>query len=133
MSKWVIFYWTLCIITPMEYQLLWCLSVIEHLSFDHYLSIVRLRKSVAIDITFLDLPRRSFESTDVRSFVRLLPAFLGIGSIVFSDFRHNDAKWQCPKSDGARFSEKYAGKTVFLTFFSRFSIFLHKDMYWQCP
>ena len=35
---------------------------------------------------FLDLPQRSFNLTDVCSFVRLLPAFLGIGSLVFSDF-----------------------------------------------
>ena len=42
----------------------------------------------------------------VRSFVRLLPAFLEIGSLVFSDFWHKDAKWQSPKCDGARFSEK---------------------------
>ena len=42
----------------------------------------------------------------VRSFVRLLPAFLEIGSLVFSDFWHKDAKWQCPKCDGARFLKK---------------------------
>ena len=46
---------------------------------------------------FLDLPKRSFKLTFVRpsvhSFIRLLPAFLGIGSLLFSDFLHNDAKW----------------------------------------
>ena len=42
----------------------------------------------------------------VRPSVRLLPAFLEIGSLVFSDFWHKDAKWQCPKCDGARFSKK---------------------------
>ena len=41
-----------------------------------------------------------------RPFVRLLPAFLEIGSLVFSDFWHKDAKWQCPKCDGAWFSKK---------------------------
>ena len=84
---------------------------------------------------FLDLPWRSYKLTVVRSFVRssvrLLPAFLEIGSLVFSDFWHKDAKWQCPKCDGARFSEKkfsgwkcrkYAGKTGFLAFSRDFSI-----------
>ena len=56
--------------------------------------------------SFLDLPRRSYKLTDVRVSVRLLPAFLGISSLVFSDFWHKDAKWQCPKCDGARFSKK---------------------------
>ena len=42
----------------------------------------------------------------VRSFVRLYPAFLDISSLVFADFWHKDAKWQCPKCDGARFSKK---------------------------
>ena len=32
--------------------------------------------------------------------------FLEILSFVFSDFMHNDAKWQCPKCDRARFSKK---------------------------
>ncbi len=36
----------------------------------------------------------------------LFPAFLGIGSLVFSDFWYKDAKRQCPKCDGARFSIK---------------------------
>ena len=34
------------------------------------------------------------------------PAFLGIGSLFFADFWHKGAKWQCPKSEGARFSRK---------------------------
>ena len=34
------------------------------------------------------------------------PAFLGIGSLFFADFWHKGAKWQCLKSDGARFSKK---------------------------
>ena len=42
----------------------------------------------------------------VRSSVRLLPAFLRIGSLVFPDFWHKDAKWQCRKCDGARFLKK---------------------------
>ena len=33
----------------------------------------------------------------------LMPAFLGVCSLVFSDFSHNDAKWQYKKCDGARF------------------------------
>ena len=49
---------------------------------------------------------RSYKLTFVCSFVRLLPAFFEIGSLVFSDFWHKDAKWQCLKCDGARFSEK---------------------------
>ena len=36
----------------------------------------------------------------------LFLAFLGIGSLVFSDFWHNYAKWQYPKCDGARFLKK---------------------------
>ena len=60
----------------------------------------------------------------------LLPAFLGIGSLVFS--WHKGAKWQCPKSDGARFSKKYffpaenSGNmpeiTVFANFVRTFSL-----------
>ena len=42
----------------------------------------------------------------MRPCVRLLPAFLEIGSLVFSDFWHKGVKWLCPKSDGARFSKK---------------------------
>ena len=49
---------------------------------------------------------RPFIRSFIRSSVRLLPAFLGIGSLVFSDFWHKGAKWQCPKSDWARFSKK---------------------------
>ena len=37
--------------------------------------------------------------------VRLLPAFLRIGSLVFSDFWHKDAKRQCLKCNRARFSK----------------------------
>ena len=33
----------------------------------------------------------------------LFPAFLGIGSLVLSEIWHKDAKWQCPKCEGARF------------------------------
>ena len=44
---------------------------------------------------------RSFVRSFVLSFFRLLPAFLEIGALVFSDFCHKDAKWQCPKCDGA--------------------------------
>ena len=36
---------------------------------------------------------RSFKLTYVRLFVRLSPAFLKIGPLVFSDFWHSDAKW----------------------------------------
>ena len=77
----------------------------------------------------MDLPRRSYKLTDVRLFVRLLPAFLGIGSLVFSDFWHKDAKWQCPKYDRARFSRKIffwpklpelCRKNWFFGIFSRF-------------
>ena len=95
---------------------------------------------------FLDLPRRSFKLTDVRPFVRpsarLLPTFLGVGSLVFSNFLHNYAKWRFPKSDGSWFSKKkfsgqkwrkYAGKPVFWHFLEIlslfFSDFLHKDAY----
>ena len=61
--------------------------------------------------------------------MRLLPAFLEIGSLVFSDFWHKDAKWQCPKCDGAWFSEKkffrpkipeICRKNRFFGIFSRF-------------
>ena len=54
----------------------------------------------------MDLPWRSFKLTVVRPSVRLLPAFLEIGSLFFADFWRKDAKWQCPKCDGARFSKK---------------------------
>ena len=83
-----------------------------------------------------------FVRPSVRSSVRLLPAFLGIGSLVFSDFWHKGAKWRCPKSDGARFSKKNfpaenAGnmpeKPVFGHFLEISSLvfcdFLHKDAY----
>ena len=67
----------------------------------------------------------------VRSSVRLLPAFLEIGSLFFSDFWHNDAKWQCPKRRSpillkrisGRKCWKYAGKNRFLGIFSRFHLF----------
>ena len=36
----------------------------------------------------------------------LFSAFLEIGSLVFSEFWHKDAKWQCPKCDGAQFLKK---------------------------
>ena len=80
---------------------------------------------------FLDLPWRSYKLTVVRSFVCLLPAFLEIGSLVFSDFWHKDAKWQCPKCDGARFSKKIHFRPKMLEmcrknrFFGIFSRFLH--------
>ena len=75
--------------------------------------------------------------------MRLLPAFLEIGSLVFADFWHKDAKWQCPKCDGVRFSGKKffpaenAGNMpenpVFWHFIEIpslvFSDFLHKDAY----
>ena len=60
---------------------------------------------------FLDLPWRSYELTLVRSFVRpsvraSVTSFSRDWLISFSDFWHKDAKWQCPKCDGARFPEK---------------------------
>ena len=57
-------------------------------------------------VSFLDLPQRSYKLTVVRPSVRLLPAFLEIGSLVFSDFWHKDAKWQSTKCDKARVPEK---------------------------
>ena len=87
--------------------------------------------------SFLDLPRRSFKLTHirpfVRPFVRLLPAVLEIGSLVFVDFQHKDAKQQCLKCDVARFSEKnlfrpkmpeICRKSLFLQIFNQtFSLF----------
>ena len=70
----------------------------------------------------------------VRSLVHLLPAFLEIGSLGFSDFWHKGAKWQCPICDGAWFSGnagKIPEKPVFGLFIEIlslvFSDFLHKD------
>ena len=70
--------------------------------------------------------------------VRLLSVFLEIGSLVFSDFWHKDAKWQCPKCDGAWFSKKkffrpklpeVAVFADFVWFFSSyFAVFSHKNI-----
>ena len=62
----------------------------------------------------------------------LVPAFLRIGSLVFSDFWHKGGKWQCSKSgtepdfpnkfsSGWRY-RKYAGKTGFWAFSRDFII-----------
>ena len=69
--------------------------------------------------------------------MRLLPAFLEIGSLVFSDFWHKDAKWQCPKCDGAQFfsgrkCRKYAGKTGFLTLSRDFIIIFFQFFAERC-
>ena len=70
--------------------------------------------------------RRSYRLTDVRPSVRLLPAFLGIGSFGFI-FWHKDAKWKSQKCDGAQFSKKYFSgqKCRKYRFFVIFSRFLH--------
>ena len=72
----------------------------------------------------------------VHPFVRLLPAFLEIGSLVFADFWHKDAKWQCPfpsisekKSISGRKCRKYTGKPGFLAFSRDFII----RFFWFSP
>ena len=57
--------------------------------------------------------------------------FLEIGSLVFSDFWHKDAKWQCPKCDGAQFLKKkfpwpiWAQKSSKIGFFGLFADCVH--------
>ena len=77
--------------------------------------------------TFLDLPWRSYKLTFVRSSVRSLPAFLEIGSLVFADFWHKDAKWQCENVMEPDFRKKFISgrkcrKTGFLAFSRDFII-----------
>ena len=88
---------------------------------------------------------RSFVRPCVRSSVTSFSR--GIGSLVFSDFWHEGAKWQCPKCDGVRFSKNIffqaenAGnmpeKPVFWHILEIsslvFSDFLQKDLFEQCP
>ena len=49
----------------------------------------------------------------IRPSVRLLPAFLEIGSLFFADFWHKDVKWLCQKCDGAQFLKiKFFGENL---------------------